>query len=526
MKKLMGRLISLLTVTTIVFVVVTIPNENVNAHNEWHVYEGDSIQDAIDDALEGNTIYVHAGTYVENVVINKSNINLMGDGWKLVIVKAKKSDDHTFYLTADRITITGFTVTGSYACGFGGICIEGADNCKIIDNNCSKNLCAGIFLKNSNNCEIADSIVSDNDCGGIKITENSDHNIIKGNMMERNRNVGLEISKESKGNLIYNNYFNNTGEYGKWGNVVDNVPWENEWNITKIAGTNIIVGPYIGGNYYADCTGKDADGDGIGDTPYEIKNHPPPGEQPEVTNKDYLPVVAWIPEPVLSYNPTSHDFGDMDEGQTDSATFEIWNFGTGALIYSLSESCNWVEVNPNNGSSTREHDTITVSIDTTSLSPNDYTCPISIISNDGSGIFTVHATIVEEPMLSYAPCYHDFESMGKDQTDNTTFEIWNSGTGTLTYTLSEACEWVDVNPTSGTSTNEHDIITVSVDTTGLSSGIHTCSINVSSNGGNDTFTVTCDILFESEETLGFQFIIAVIGLLIAATIIVLRKKQR
>jgi len=49
--------------------------------------------------------------------------------------------------------------------------------------------------------------------------------------------------------------------------------------------------------------------------------------------------VIHIPEePILAYSPSSHDFGDMLEGQTDSTTFEIWNSGTGTLTYSLSES--------------------------------------------------------------------------------------------------------------------------------------------------------------------------------------------
>ncbi len=31
----------------------------------------------------------------------------------------------------------------------------------------------------------------------------------------------------------------------------------------------------------------------------------------------------------------SHDFGDMEESQNDSTTFEIWNSGTGTLIWTL-----------------------------------------------------------------------------------------------------------------------------------------------------------------------------------------------
>jgi hypothetical protein len=101
-----------------------------------------------------------------------------------------------------------------------------------------------------------------------------------------------------------------------------------------------------------------------------------------------------VPCQELLYSPATHDFGDMCEGETDSTTFEIWNCGTGTLTYSLNETCGWVEVNPTSGSSTGEHDTITVDIDTTGLSEGSHTCDISISSNGGSGTFTVTVNVV------------------------------------------------------------------------------------------------------------------------------------
>jgi hypothetical protein len=93
--------------------------------------------------------------------------------------------------------------------------------------------------------------------------------------------------------------------------------------------------------------------------------------------------------------------------------------------------------------------------------------------------------------------------MAVDKTASTTVAIWNSGTGTLSYNLSESTSWVTVTPTSGNSTSENDTITVNVDTSGLSPGSYTCPVSISSNGGSGTFTVYLTVI-ESTEVLDQQ----------------------
>ena len=91
----------------------------------------------------------------------------------------------------------------------------------------------------------------------------------------------------------------------------------------------------------------------------------------------------------------------MFEGVTDSTSFDIWNSGTGTLTYTLSESCNWITVNPLSGDSTGETDTITVNIDTTGLNLGPHQCDITINSNDGSGTFTVYVNIIDDQWLKW-----------------------------------------------------------------------------------------------------------------------------
>jgi hypothetical protein len=70
------------------------------------------------------------------------------------------------------------------------------------------------------------------------------------------------------------------------------------------------------------------------------------------------------------------------------------------------------------------------------------------------------------------------------------FSIANMGGGTLTWNVSESIPWLDASPTSGVN---NDLITVTVDRTGLSEGAYIGVIEVTSNGGNETVVVTMDV---------------------------------
>lgn len=103
------------------------------------------------------------------------------------------------------------------------------------------------------------------------------------------------------------------------------------------------------------------------------------------------------------------------------------------------------------------------------------------------------------PVLNYDPTSHNFGSMETNQTDSTSFDICNAGSGLLNYTISESYDWVDVTPLSGSlGEGECDTITVTVDTTDFTPGLYQADINIDSNGGVGTFSVNLYILSGEE----------------------------
>ncbi|MDY6959404.1 MAG: NosD domain-containing protein, partial [Halobacteriota archaeon] len=85
---------------------------------------------------------------------------------------------------------------------------------------------------------------------------------------------------------------------------------------TKTAGTNIIGGPYLGGNYWSDYAGVDIDADGLGDTllPYNSSGN-------IMTGGDYHPLtqVGVIPPNITSYAPES----PVNDTEGATRTFNI-----------------------------------------------------------------------------------------------------------------------------------------------------------------------------------------------------------
>jgi hypothetical protein len=121
-----------------------------------------------------------------------------------------------------------------------------------------------------------------------------------------------------------------------------------------------------------------------------------------------------------------------------------------------------------------------------------YAGAVLITSDGGNGAFNVTVNIIthKTPWLAFYPqtCY--FGKISENSIQTTTFKIWNSGTGTLHYTLSCGDAWVTVSPADGSSTGEQQTITVTINTSGMTHGAtYQAYVDIDSNGGNKVFFV-------------------------------------
>jgi len=66
-----------------------------------------------------------------------------------------------------------------------------------------------------------------------------------------------------------------------------------------------------------------------------------------------------------------------------------------------------------------------------------------------------------------------------------TLSITNTGGGTLSWNASETAAWLSLNPASGTTTTETDVITVSVNTIGLTANSYTDTITLTATGATN-----------------------------------------
>jgi len=188
-----------------------------------------SIQEAIDAASLGDTVFVWNGTYYEDggVSITKKRITLQGEDANTTTINGKWTADKVVNVTGNYVNVNGFMVAGSTLSGHG-IYVEG-DNCIISDNNIvdgrygislsgsnsstvahnnASTRYYGIYLSSSSDCVVSDNIANWS-IGGIYLYYSSNC-VLENNIAIAHYDSGIYLEYSSNC-VLENNIANSNG---------------------------------------------------------------------------------------------------------------------------------------------------------------------------------------------------------------------------------------------------------------------------------------------------------------------------
>ena len=230
-------------------------------HDENTLYVGGSglnnytnIQDAIDDASDGDTVFVYddSSPYYENLIVNKS-INLIGEGKNTTVIDGNWNESYVLRITSD-VNISGFMIINS------GNGMEMWSNHSIIDGNIiTNNIWNGIYLYKSHDIHIMKNNINNNGGCGIHLAGSSD-NLIMENEIKNHNDCGIRldysIHNNISRNIISNSSWNILFHFYSSGNIIRNNIISGGWNAgilimygsddNTICGNTIVNSGWIG----------------------------------------------------------------------------------------------------------------------------------------------------------------------------------------------------------------------------------------------------------------------------------------
>ncbi len=339
MKKAIALLLILVSVTSgcAAFLPAQAEPKTITVPNDYP-----TIQAAIGNASQGDTVFVKTGTYYETLVITKS-LTIVGEGKEKTVVDAKNATENIIYINANNVCIEGFTITHNK--GFptsvtepDGIRAEYLSSGLSIRNNTINSIqygngitlqhgsgntieanhimtCGGfgIFVDGGSENSIRNNVVVGNGFGTL-ITDGSHNNTIFGNVFANSAyNHGLQLDNDCSSNTVvgntfannryglaleppssnifyHNNFLNNTFQVLLFGGKDSWVGLVNSWD----NGTE--------GNFWSDYVASELDHSGVGSLPYSIRAN----WDSQVVYLDNYPLIfpfGTLPDEIPEFSP-------------------------------------------------------------------------------------------------------------------------------------------------------------------------------------------------------------------------------
>lgn len=210
--------------------------------------------------------------------------------------------------------------------------------------------------------------------------------------------------------------------------------------------------------------------------------------------------------PQIGVSPRSLSFSARLGGSDPaSKTIAVQNIGESTLDYGITWDADWLNVAPAGGTSEGGQNNHTVSVDIGGLARGSYSGTITISDPNATNnpqTVEVNLLISEEPppeiwvstsQLSFSA------TAGGSNPSSQTFQVRNSGDGTLNYQINWDESWMSVSPDSGTSGGANRTHRVSVDIVGLNDGTYRGTISITDpNASNDPQEIAVTLRLTSQ----------------------------
>jgi hypothetical protein len=265
---------------------------------------------------------------------------------------------------------------------------------------------------------------------------------------------------------------NNSGDYlilkNSSGAVIDQVAWESGGSSGQIPGWGSSSSPYANEGKSIKRSNLNQDSDTYSDW---LSNQSP----------DPQCECSGTASPQIHLDKTLLSFSLSVGNHNDSGIFTISNSGTGTLDWAVSENHDWISVSPTSGQDTG---TVTVTVNSSGLEKGSYTGEIIVSAVNATNspqtvtvILTVTGSGSGDAILQVDRDNLYFGSKGSIVTGAQRLMITNAGEGDMNWSISNSSSQLSISPASGSNTG---IISVTVDPTGLSTGVHYKTIEITS----------------------------------------------